>query len=76
MDDSLHLFDNKLLRELFVSVRQRFHPFSNSKLWVFKKVYNTVKLGKQIDSSMLFSPTFKSMGSFHCAEQEIRNEAL
>ncbi len=70
MDDSLLRVDNRLIRELFVSVKTRLPLFPNPKLWVFKKVYNTVKPGKQIYSLMLFSRTFGTLGAFYFVEHK------
>jgi hypothetical protein len=69
------LFDNRLIRELFLTVKAEGCHFPPGKRWVFKKVYNTVKLGARTYFSMVFFSIFESIGAFGFVEQEHRSEA-
>lgn len=75
MDDFLHLADNRLHTALFVFVKRSLLHFGDSKLWVFKKVYNTVKPGKLIYILMQFSRACSTVGPFPCVEQDNQSEA-
>jgi hypothetical protein len=69
MDDLLHLLDNSLVRELFVSVKFGLRLSAYAKRPVFKKVYNTGKPGTWTYFSMVFSSSDGSIGAFSMIKQ-------